>query len=437
MDIVLHLFYPPNRETKKMDNETKTYKILSLDGGGSWALIQAIALADIYGLDTKGRKILKHFDLAIANSGGSIVLAGLVMDMSPKEIFKLFDDEPTRRGIFVDNWINVPDFRKYSTEDKLTGLESAFSRYSDINLKISEINSALKIDTEIMICAFNYDRERATFFRSNALSSTASSGNNRLTNLTLLQAVHASSTAPVKFFDDPALIPYDDPEDGNARFWDGGVGGYNNPVMAGVVESLAKTPKPKDIRALSIGTGNVFLPLGTEGDDSFGLYKMPEKSCLLSDIELLARAIINDPPDAASFTAHVVLGGSLPTSSNPVTDGSIVRMNPLVQPIKAAAGAPFPWELPGFSVKEFIRLSELGLDAVDQYDVNLIKKLTHHWLAGVANNQPVRMNGETLACEIGHNKYAKALTQWQSYDTSAHPHNDDNRQKIIDTLTRK
>ncbi len=420
-----------------MDNETKTYKILSLDGGGSWALIQAIALADIYGLDTKGREILKHFDLAIANSGGSIVLAGLVMDMSPKKIFELFNDEPTRRGIFVDNWINVPDFRKYSTKDKLTGLKSAFSRCPDINRKVSEINSALKIDTEIVICAFNYDRERATFFRSNTKSPTASSGNNRLKNLTLLQAVHASSTAPVKFFDDPALIPYDNPKDGNARFWDGATGGYNNPVMAGVVESLAKTPKPKNIRALSIGTGNVFLPLGAEGSDSFGLYKVPEKSYLLSDIELLARAIINDPPDAASFTAHVVLGGSLPTSSNPVTDGSVVRMNPLVQPIKAAIGAPFPWELPGFSVKEFIRLSELGLDAVDQYDVNLIKKLTHHWLAGVANNQPVRMNGETLACEIGHHKYAKALAQWQSYDTSAPPHNDDNRQKIIDTLTKK
>jgi hypothetical protein len=109
-------------------------------------------------------------------------------------------------------------------------------------------------------------------------------------------------------------------------------------------------------------------------------------------------------------------------------------MNPLVQPIKAAAGAPFPWELPGFSVKEFMRLSELGLDAIDQYDVNLIKKLTHHWLTGLANNQPVRMNGKTLACEIGHNKYSKALAQWQSYDAGALPQGADNRQNIIDIL---
>ena len=418
-----------------MDNETeaKTYKILSLDGGGSWALIQAIALADIYGLDTKGRAILKHFDLAIANSGGSIVLAGLLMDMSPRKIFDQFNDESLRKGIFVENWINVFDFRQYSTEDKLEGLAKAFEGYP-IKCKITEIGSELKVSTEIVICAFNYDRERATFFRSNPKSLTASLGGSDLKNLTLLQAIHASSTAPVKYFDDPALVPYHKPEDGKARFWDGAVGGYNNPIMAGLVEVLAKNPKPENIRALSIGTGNVFLPLGTEGNNSFGLYKMPQKPCLISDINLLAGAVINDPPDAASFTAHVVLGGSLPSTFDPVTDGSVVRMNPLVQPIKAAAGAPFPWELPGFSVKEFMRLSELGLDAIDQYDVNLIKKLTHHWLTGLANNQPVRMNGKTLACEIGHNKYSKALAQWQSYDAGALPQGADNRQNIIDIL---
>lgn len=243
--------------------ETETNKILSLDGGGSWALIQAVALADIYGLDTKGRDILNYFNLAIANSGGSIVLAGLVMNMSPREIFNLFDEESKRKGIFVDNLINVPDFRKYSTEDKLEGLQKAFGD-KPINCKMSDISSEFNISTEIVICAFNYYRERATFFRSNANSLAASNpklGFKNLKNLTLLQAMHASSTAPVKYFDDPALIPYDNPDDGYARFGDGGVGGFNNPVMAGVVELLAKIPKPKIIRALSIGTGNVFLPL--------------------------------------------------------------------------------------------------------------------------------------------------------------------------------
>jgi patatin-like phospholipase/acyl hydrolase len=283
--------------------ETQAKKILSLDGGGSWALIQAIALADIYGLDTEGKKILNRFDLAIANSGGSIVLAGLVMNMSPREIFDLFDEKSKRHGIFVDNLINVPDFRKYSNEDKLKGLKKAFGQ-KPINCKMADINSMFDINTEIVICAFNYDRERATFFRSNANSRAASNAKfdfKTLKNLTLLQAIHSSSTAPVKYFDDPAQIPYDNPDDGYARFWDGGVGGFNNPVMAGVVELLSKIPKPKDIRVLSIGTGNVFLPLGPKGGSSFGLYKMPQNSGLINDINLLAHAIIDDPPGRRFF----------------------------------------------------------------------------------------------------------------------------------------
>lgn len=428
-----------------MTAQTKK-KILSLDGGGSWALIQTIALADIYGLDTKGRDILKRFDLAIANSGGSIVLAGLLMDMTPKEIFELLDKASTRQAIFVGkwfnflgDWFNLPIFRKYDTKAKLTGLSKVFDDKPDITAKLSEINAKLGLNTDIVICAFDYNRERATFFRSNTKAPTASGKKTRrrLDNITLLEAIHASSTAPVKYFDDPALIPYDDPEDGYARFWDGGVGGYNNPVMAGVVEMLAKKPiQSTDIRALSIGTGNVFLPLGDEGDISYGVYKMPGTPGLLSDIELLARAIINDPPDAASFEAHVVLGGNLSQpmgSRQGVADGSLVRMNPLVQPTKNKDGNGLPWQHPGFTVKEFIRLTELGLDAVEQQDVNLIKKLVKLWLLGEAKNQPVRMNGETLECEIGHGKYSEALAQWRDYDAPPQL-NPDNRQEIIGLL---
>ena len=52
-----------------------SYKILSLDGGGTWAILEVMALKAIYGGDTPGHQILAEFDLAVANSGGSIVLA--------------------------------------------------------------------------------------------------------------------------------------------------------------------------------------------------------------------------------------------------------------------------------------------------------------------------------------------------------------------------
>jgi uncharacterized protein len=53
-----------------------SYRILSLDGGGTWALIQVKALIALYpgGAATPGLTVLNDFDLVAANSGGSIVL---------------------------------------------------------------------------------------------------------------------------------------------------------------------------------------------------------------------------------------------------------------------------------------------------------------------------------------------------------------------------
>ncbi len=56
------------------------YRILSLDGGGSWSLIQIRALQEIYGDNIKGRDLLAKFDLVAANSAGSIVAATLIED---------------------------------------------------------------------------------------------------------------------------------------------------------------------------------------------------------------------------------------------------------------------------------------------------------------------------------------------------------------------
>ncbi|MEP6465243.1 MAG: patatin-like phospholipase family protein, partial [Parafilimonas sp.] len=75
------------------------YKILSLDGGGSWSLIQARVLLDMYG-DINGHELLRKFNLAIANSGGSLVLACLCNDMKMSEIINVFQDENLRKQVF-------------------------------------------------------------------------------------------------------------------------------------------------------------------------------------------------------------------------------------------------------------------------------------------------------------------------------------------------
>src|SRR5580692_6125446 len=79
-------------------------RILSLDGGGSWALIEAQALAAIFGSSTDGHRILRSFDLIVANSGGSIVAAGLAAGYSPGKMVDLLLSEERRRAIFVPRW---------------------------------------------------------------------------------------------------------------------------------------------------------------------------------------------------------------------------------------------------------------------------------------------------------------------------------------------
>ena len=81
----------------------------------------------------------------------------------------------------------------------------------------------------------------------------------------LAEAIHASSNAPVNYFNAPAEI-------GDRRYWDGAIGGYNNPVLAGVIEAAVNAERYgtslSEIKALSLGTGSVVLPLaqGAPGD---------------------------------------------------------------------------------------------------------------------------------------------------------------------------
>jgi patatin-like phospholipase/acyl hydrolase len=75
--------------------------ILSLEGGGTWAILQAMTLADLYGGDVRGRQILSNFNLVVANSGGSIVAAGLWADMTPKQIIEEFGQDAILKNVFT------------------------------------------------------------------------------------------------------------------------------------------------------------------------------------------------------------------------------------------------------------------------------------------------------------------------------------------------
>src|SRR5262249_42617842 len=139
---------------------------------------------------------------------------------------------------------------------------------------------------------------------------------------------------------------------GARRYWDGAMGGLNNPLLAALTEALANWTDhdPSDsapvIHALSLGTGRVTKVPESEIGKLEGstrraliqnkLIEPIRRATLTRDLERAATCILDDPPDSATFIAHVMLRQALPGSArsfDPKLPGTVVRMNPLVRPI--------------------------------------------------------------------------------------------------------
>ncbi len=422
--------------------ETKPYKILSLDGGGSWALIQAYALGDMFGMETSGHSILRHYDLVAANSGGSIVLGCLCVNMKPSEILDYFLSEEKRKKMFVRrnfSWSSIPPLfdigigYKYTTPKKLEGLRNQFNSYNPgvADKSLPEVATNINLVsgpttapyTHILIVGFDYHTNRARYFRSN-INSLASSSPGVAGAGTLSEAIHASSNAPLNYFDAPAEI-VDAATQKKRFYWDGAISGHNNPVGAAVIEALANGKKPGKIYALSIGTGSAVLPhphlAPTNNTFDQDLYIKTKPYNFTRDILKIAKSIVADPPEMASFKAFIAVGGSVQSPS----EGPVIRMSPLVQPIRSStAQFDYPVFLNygtsaisplGRNRNLFNELKELDMDAVKQNEVDLIKILCESWLATnpaetsrcCVYNQPVQARTD-LSVNIGHRYYNEA-----------------------------
>src|SRR6516164_4832876 len=123
------------------------FRILSLDGGGSWALIQVMALIRLYsasgdGTDITGHEVLKKFDLVAANSGGTLTLGGLIMNWPLSRTLAMFHDQQMFARIFVRaSFLEDPVAHltedlagvgpKYSASGKFAGLRAILGADGD------------------------------------------------------------------------------------------------------------------------------------------------------------------------------------------------------------------------------------------------------------------------------------------------------------------
>lgn len=378
-------------------------KILSLDGGGTWAILEAMALGNLYGSDTSGHQILAQFDYVAATSGGSIVLGCLLHDWSPSKILKFFLSERQRKKIFVARGFGVlrPGLARWSTTGKFAGLKELLGNelFSDLAAKIPKL--------QVIITAYDYDRNRARFFRSNPNSAAASNVISQ--PVTIAEAVHASTNAPIIYFDEPADLGI------LGRFWDGGLTSFDNPVLAGLNEAIANGAKTKEIFVLSLGAANAVLPLrGSFPAEADVLVRDLPDTHIWTEMETVMRSILADPPDEATFTAFLMLQHELNTPKNLLRH---VRLNPLIQPVLRNGR----WEFPdGFRENKislapeimFERLVNLDMDVVEDDDVKLIFELGRLWTSGAEiPNQPIRPDDE-LKPQIGFGNFTDARARW-------------------------
>lgn len=387
------------------------YRILSLDGGGAWALIQVKVLIDLFGPGARGNEVLANFDLVAANSGGSIVLGGLVEDMTLAELSQLFMDQSKRQMIFSPTG-SVADKAaelilhigpKYSAVNKLAALETLLPQTGATKIIgiTGNLHGPAGKPLRLLIVGFDYDLNRSTFFRSVAVPGV-SLGVGNPEDVTLAEAIHASSNAPVNYFDAPAAFP-ERPE----RYWDGGITGFNNPVVAAVTEAVVNGVAPRNIAALSLGTGTVRLPIAPPGAAASAFTQTRPSSSLTADLAKLASSILDDPPDSASFIAHVM------TLDDRVFPGGavsrVVRMSPLVTPLGAQGGYFAPG---GMTPAQFQFLCNIGMDAIQQAEVMAIANYAGLWIGGQAPNQLLHTNEAAPPFELGYATYAAAKAAW-------------------------
>ncbi len=385
-----------------------SYKILSLDGGGSWAILQAMALQEIY----KGKsckEILAEFDLVAANSGGSLILACMMEFDDMQKIIELFFIEKKRNKIFskihlfegeIENKIGqiLGIGPKYNTKRKLEGIEKSLPKYG--KELFTGISEKLGLKTQFLVTAFDYDFQKAIFFSSDPLHY-----DNNIYENTLAQTVHASSNAPIKYFDEPAEFIY---KGFNRRFWDGAMGGNNNPALVAVVEAMGVYhQKAEDIRVLSIGTANLMLPINSfckhNAEEDF-LFAPKLDHSLKNDIHKMAKCILSEPMDAATYMTHIILGGN-----NLKNQSHIVRLNPLIKPILKNN----IWCNPdNFGKNAFMLLVDIDMDAVEQDETQIIYYLGKKWIEGITANQAIRCDSETLEPVLGDPFFRAAVNTW-------------------------
>ena len=214
-------------------NNTDTFHILALDGGGTRGMYTAQLLAKIE--EAFGTRIKTCFDLIAGTSTGSIIAGAAVSDIPMQDIVELFETETPY--IFRRRWYRIPLFlSKYPSE-----------QLAQIIAKHIPATPLGQITTPLMITSSEIAKSEVHIFRSNYGSRDSEGTPPTSKEVCLREAILASCAAPTFFA--PKSVD-------NLLLADGCLWA-NNPSTIAATEALSVFRKEAtEIRMLSIGTGH-------------------------------------------------------------------------------------------------------------------------------------------------------------------------------------
>ena len=233
----------------------KSFKILSIDGGGIRGIIPSKFLAELeeyFSLKVgEPIKLNEHFDLITGTSTGGIIAIGLGLGMSAKDIHKLYTDNA--KLIFGSpylGWFRTLKqffFPKHSRKKLSKILKETFSKYSnDRDTRLGHSN------TRLCIPAFNASSGDTVVFKTSHHEDYI-----RDYQIPAYQVALATSAAPTYF--SPFEVSYEKRKSSDKvnmkNMIDGGIFA-NNPTLIALSEAIALGNTFEEIRILSIGTGS-------------------------------------------------------------------------------------------------------------------------------------------------------------------------------------
>ncbi len=233
-------------------NKQKTFRVLTLDGGGmrglySATLLQVLARRFDSRFHDSPPDIGAAFDLICGTSTGATLACGLAAGISLDRIRELYIEKgleifssPMPSGGKLWFWVFKHRSRPAARAEILKkSLEDCFGAMT-IKEVYEERDIALCIPT---ISAIDH--------RARVLKTPHNSGKHRDNNYRLVDACMASSAAPIFFPLATRVRP--NGEHAVHHFVDGGLWA-NNPVLVGLVEALGMTDQEREIEILSVGT---------------------------------------------------------------------------------------------------------------------------------------------------------------------------------------